>query len=177
MMFNMTSVHFSQSWRALFRFSLYFIEYSVLPKNTRWHLVSPTFRGVFSPAHFLTRLCFQTTVFGFEFAPHFHPDIMASSLHCALPACLPACLLGLSMNLPCCDVYLFPGGHSLCEQVDRTWSASSAFPRHTYPVEQDALVTPNRSGSLPTAHIWVLRMAWQKMSSQFFFFFFLSEVD
>ena len=109
--------------------------------------------------------------------PPWHYGFITPLCIACLPACLPACLLGLSMNLPCCDVYLFPGGHSLCEQVDRTWSASSAFPRHTYPVEQDALVTPNRSGSLPTAHIWVLRMAWQKMSSQLFFFFFLSEVD
>ena len=47
-----------------------------------------------------------------------------------------------------------PGGHSLCEQVDTTWSAHSAFPHILW--RRMLSFTPNRSGNLPTAHIWAL---------------------
>lgn len=129
-----------------------------------WHLVFLRFQGIFYPSHFLTRLCLSFTFWVWvQFAPLFHTGFMASSLGCALPACL-AWAWTHPAGMSTCSWRSFPlrtGGQNLI-------SSLSISP---YPVEQDALFTPNHSGNLPTAHIWALCMHefFRKMSSLFSF--------
>lgn len=104
------------------------------------------------------------------FTPLFRIGFMASSLVCALPACL-AWAWTYPAGMSTCSWRSFPlrtGGQNLI-------SSLSISP---YPVEQDALFTPNRSGNLPTAHIWAQCMHgfFRKMSTLFSFWGFWSEL-
>lgn len=68
--------------------------------------------------------------------------------------------------------WTYPAGMSTCSRRSfplRTGGQNliSSLSISPYPVEQDAFLTPNLSGNLPTAHIWALCMHdfFRKMSS------------
>lgn len=75
------------------------------------------------------------------------------------------CVLGLSIELPYWDLYLFL---EVTPSVNR-WTECNQLAQHfpPHPMEQDALFAPNHSGNLPTSHLNLVR-AWRKRSLRTF---------
>lgn len=135
---------------------LYYMDDSVLP--ARWHLAFPRFSGYFPSISLSDTSRPLNSILGLSLVRLLHTEFMASSLDCDLPASL-AWAWTYPAGLSTCSWRSFPlrtGGQNLISPL-------SISP---YPVEQDVLCTPNRSGNLPTAHIWALQF-FRKMSSLF----------